>query len=253
MFIVKVEIADVGQARAKSPVLGVLGGMGPAATADFLDKLTKLTPADRDQDHIPVVICSFPQIPDRTEAILNSGPSPLPAMRNALAMLERCGVSRVAMPCSTAHYWFDELQEQTSLPIVHMVDAVACALQEGGLAGGAVGLLATTATIRAGVYANRLNKLGFHCLLPDDSDQAKLMSVIRAVKAGRTHDERNSDSIRRVADGLFESGARSVILACTELPLLLPAWDAREFLDATAALARACVYQAKIQKVSAMS
>jgi aspartate racemase len=247
MSIVKVESADVGQAPANSPVLGILGGMGPAATADFLDKLTKLTPADRDQDHIPAVICSFPQIPDRTEAILNNGPTPLPAMLYALAILERCGVSRVAIPCSTAHYWFDELQEQTSLPIVHMVDAVACALQEGGLAGGAVGLLATTATIRVGVYANRLNKLGFQCLLPNESDQANVMSIIRAVKAGRARDERNSDSIRRVADGLLESGARSVILACTELPLLLPSGDAREFLDATAALARACVYQPKIE------
>lgn len=225
-------------AASGRPVLGVLGGMGPAATSDFFQKLIELTPAKQDQDHIPTLICSYPQIPDRSEAILNKGPTPVPAMLRALHTLEICGVSRVAIPCNTAHYWFDELQSRTSLPIVHIVDAVAHALRGNGLRGGVVGLLATTGTVKALVYPERLKEWKFRCLVPDDSDQHRLMNVIRAVKSGRI-DGVSKQLVAKTVRHLFERGAQSVILGCTEFPLLR--LQQTGLLDSTEALARACL------------
>lgn len=220
-------------------VLGIIGGMGPAATADFLAKFTQLTPAGYDQEHIASVTCCFPSIPDRSEAILANGPSPLPAMLWSLKLLERCEVSRVVMPCNTAHRWFDDLQRTTTLPMIHIVDAVRHALIARDVVHNPVGLLATTATIRAGIYANRLAPCGIDCLIPTDDEQNHVMEVIRRIKA-RTVDEHCIVSIRAVAANLRRRGARSIILGCTELPLVLPS-EQGELLDSTAALARECV------------
>jgi aspartate racemase len=106
-------------------VLGVLGGMGPMATVDFMAKVLRNTPADRDQEHIPTIVCSATNIPDRSAAILEGGPDPLPAMRDALHKLERSGVTCIAMPCNTAHFWYSSLQLETNIPILHIVDNVA--------------------------------------------------------------------------------------------------------------------------------
>jgi aspartate racemase len=233
----------IGQTETNttSPLLGVLGGMGPAATADFFSKLTKMTLANRDQDHVAAVICSFPQIPDRSDAILNNGATPLPAMLHALSVLEGCGVTRIAIPCSTAHFWFDDLKRHTPLPIIHMVDAVACTLRDKGIGGGSVAVLGTTATIRARVYAERLEKWGFDCVAPGDAEQARIMDAIRAVKAGHLRNRQCAEAVRQVAVNLLKGGAQSVILGCTELPLLLPAVAMPDLIDATAALARACL------------
>ena len=113
-------------------MLGVLGGMGPMATVDFLAKLVRATPAGRDQDHIPTLVCSAVDIPDRADAILGAGPDPLPAMRAALVRLEAGGATRIAIPCNTAHHWHAALQAGTSLPILHIVDAVAETLARAG-------------------------------------------------------------------------------------------------------------------------
>lgn len=169
----------------------------------------------------------------------------MPAMLNALEILESCGVSRVAIPCSTAHYWFDELQRQISSPIVHMIDTVAEALRNAGTSGGTIGLLATMATIKTGIYTERLRRRGFECLVPSDDDQHKVMNIIRAVKSGRFNRAENAVSLRQVAAVLFERGAQYVVLGCTELPLLAPEDEGGRFLDATEALARACIRDVK--------
>jgi len=94
-------------------MLGVLGGMGPMATVDFLKKLVEATPAARDQDHLGVMVAQAPGIPDRTGAILGEGPDPLPAMTIALRRLEAAGATRIAIPCNTAHHWHGALQALT--------------------------------------------------------------------------------------------------------------------------------------------
>jgi aspartate racemase len=220
-------------------VLGVLGGMGPAATADFLSKLTWLTPVRRDQQHLRSIICSYPDIPDRTEAILSNGPSPLPAMLNCLALLQLCDVSCVAIPCNTAHYWFEELQRQSSVPILHIVDAVQHVLTERNALTLPVGLLATTATIRTGVYARRLAQHGVSCIVPEQREQARVMQMIRRIKSGDTT-ESVSAELSSVVASLRRRGAGAIILGCTELPLRLPAHDP-DFIDSTAALALECI------------
>jgi aspartate racemase len=221
-------------------VLGVLGGMGPMATVDFLRKLVEATPAARDQDHLGVMVAQAPGIPDRTQAILGLGPDPLPALTVALRRLEAAGATRIAIACNTAHHWHGALQALTGVPILHIVDAVAGALAMKGIAGGPIGLLATDGTMRAGIYPQRLAAHGFTCRAPED--QAAVMRAIRLVKAGDVGAARGL--LQAQAEALVASGCRQVVLACTEIPVALAGRVAAlrpMLLDATEALARACV------------
>lgn len=224
-------------------MLGVLGGMGPMATVDFLAKLVRATPAGRDQDHIPTLVCSAVDIPDRADAILGTGPDPLPAMRAALARLEAGGATRIAIPCNTAHHWHAALQAGTALPILHIVDAVAETLAEtlaGTGTGGRIGLLATDGTLRAGLYPERLARRGLACLGPDPEGQAAVAAAIRLVKAHRVAEAR--PLLEAQVRALAEAGCDRVVMACTEIPIALAGSDASgRLVDATEALARACV------------
>ncbi|MGH7019416.1 MAG: aspartate/glutamate racemase family protein [Brevundimonas sp.] len=219
-------------------MLGVLGGMGPAATLDFLAKLQDLTNASCDQEHCPVVTFSASGTPDRTAAILGRGESPLPAMQSALKVLERAGVSHVAIPCNTAHYWFDDLQAGTELRLIHIVEA---AMQELALRFGTVatvGLIATTGAVQSGVYHQRLEGDGRRVLTPPD--QSAVMGVIETIKAGRMA-EALPVLVHQVRT-LREAGAEAIVLGCTELPLCLPHLPVELqplIVDATEALARA--------------
>ena len=115
-------------------LLGVLGGMGPLAGIDFLAKLIAATPADRDQDHVPVILYSVPQISCRVEAVLGSGPSPLPAMAAGLDVLAGAGAEAVAIACNTAHHWYDDLARTSRVPILHIADAACTGIAEIGRA-----------------------------------------------------------------------------------------------------------------------
>ena len=130
--------------------IGILGGMGPLATADLFRKITLLTDAARDNDHIRVYIDSNARIPDRTAAILSGGTDPVPEMASALRSLEACGASCVIMPCNTAHYFLPRLQAMTKLPFLSILTAAAesCARQ---FPGRTVGILATRGTLAAGL------------------------------------------------------------------------------------------------------
>jgi len=223
-----------------SDCLGVLGGMGPAATADFLKKLVAMTPAATDQEHLPVIAQSIPTIPDRSRAILGQGPSPLPALKAGLARLRAAGCALAVMPCNSAHYWYDALAGE--LPMLHIVDAVAAALRRRGIEGGPIGLLATSGTVAAGIYQDRLAGTGFEILVPTPTDQADLVEAgIRAIKAGEF--DIAGGALRLAVARLRTRGIHATVLGCTELPLVLSsAPDATHlFIDSTAALAEACV------------
>ena len=220
---------------ARSPLLGVLGGMGPAATLDFLAKLQILAGASRDQDHCPVVTFSASDTPDRTAAILGRGASPLPAMQGALRALERAGVSHVAIPCNTAHYWFDALQVGTTIRMIHIVEATLEALDRRFAPAATVGLIASTGALQAGVY-QRLEAGGRRVLKP--SDQAAVMTLIEMIKAGGA--VQAAPALARQIRRLNRAGAEAIILGCTELPLCLPHMTADHralIVDATEALA----------------
>jgi aspartate racemase len=216
--------------------------MGPLATADFLAKLVRATPARRDQDHIPTLVCSAADIPDRASAILGQGPDPLPAMRAALARLETAGATRIAIPCNTAHHWHAALQAGTALPILHIVDAVADDLAGSGFAGGPIGLLASAGTLRVGLYPERLARHGFTGLSPDPDGQEAVVAAIDLVKAGQVAEA--ALILEAQARALVAAGCRRVVMACTEIPVALSALDdelAGVMVDATESLARACV------------
>lgn len=223
--------------------IGVLGGMGPAATADFLTKLIRLNPAERDQDHVPVLVLSDPRIPDRVAPIMESrGPSPLPALRRGIRTLEQAGAACIAIPCHTAHFWYDQMVETAGVPILHIADAVLADLaRRQDAADGPLGVLATAATLEAGFYQERLVAAGYACIVPRADVMATyVLPAIALVKRDLAVDA--VPLLSRAVDHLIERGARNVLLACTELPLALAAAaDTPACLDATEALARACI------------
>lgn len=227
----------------RPPILGVLGGMGPAATADFLAKLAERTPATRDQDHLRTIVYSDPTTPDRSEAIRDGGPSPVPAMAEGVRFLENAGVDLIAIPCNTAHYWFDELAAQSSVPIVHIVDAVQTQIRREAPEVDALGLLATNGTVEARIYHQALAPSGITVLdLVDLGPQNPVMAGIRAMKAGDVLGARSL--LNGAIEALTERGAQGVVYGCTDVSAALdlpPAGvDARAW-DSANALALACV------------
>lgn len=226
-------------------LLGVLGGMGPLATIDFMHKLLQATPARRDQDHVPVLVSSIPQIPDRNAAFTGTGESPLAAMVDCATRLKQAGAGLLVMPCNTAHLWFDALQAAVGLPMLHIVDA-AIAEARGRLAAGTgknappvpLGLLATHATQASGLYTRHAS---VHWLLPtEDEMQQLVMPGIHAIKSNQLDTGRHL--LQRAAQRLHQRGAQALVLGCTEVPLVLDEGNTpMPVVDATAALARAAV------------
>ena len=224
-------------------LLGVLGGMGPMATADFFRKLIEETPAERDEDHVPVIVYSVPQMPSRDSAITRGSESPLPHMLAGMRALKEQGVGSVAIPCNTAHYWYDELRRVSGLPILHIVDAACEVLRQRGGAQTRVGLLCTEATIEARIYQDRLSVHGIECVLnPLEERKAFVRVAIDQVKRGRLEDA--GRALESATARLFERGVDTLILGCTELPVALEAIRSEAMtrcVDATRALARASV------------
>lgn len=232
-------------AADRADAVGVLGGMGPLATADFMRKVIELTPAEKDPDHIPLIVSSYPQIPDRVGPILRGAtPSPLAALRRERQFLEAAGAKLIVMPCNTAHYWYDDLLSDAAVPFLHIVDAAAEALVDGGLPrGSAVGVVATKATLQAGMFQQRLKARGYDPVIPTDGDLDRwTVPGIAKVKANRLTE---AEALFRPAiETLLAAGAARVILACTEVPIAFPNGDVllrESCVDATEALARATV------------
>lgn len=226
-----------------APLLGVLGGMGPLATVDFLQKLIEETQAANDQQHIPFVTYSVPQMPDRPSAIIAGSESPLPHMLAGIAALRRAGASSVAIACNTAHYWYDDLVRECGLPILHIADAACSDLTLRGVNVERVGLIATRGTVAAGFYQQRLAAHGFECVLSSEGEQNQL--VLPAIEHVKRNEIKPAHALARDAVWrLRKRGAQTIILGCTEIPLAIDcvASDITPIcVDATRALARACV------------
>lgn len=221
-------------------VVGVLGGMGPLATVDFMQKVIKATPANRDQEHVPMIVHAIPQIPDRATAILSGKDDPFPALLEGLKTLERSGAGLVVIPCNSAHAWFDRLSAMTSMQMLHIADAVRRALAHKG---GQLALMATEGTVRAGFYQRYLSEADRKVLLPPPEVQAMITSGIASVKAGDIDEARRL--IGDAAHALQALGAERLLLACTELPIAIEETEHEAMtLDATLLLARACVHWA---------
>ncbi|PNG19859.1 aspartate/glutamate racemase family protein [Streptomyces cahuitamycinicus] len=228
-----------------SEVIGILGGMGPAATADFYAKLVSITPGTSDQDHLRTVIWSDPTIPDRSEALLGDGPDPTPWLLDGGRVLREAGATVIAIPCNTAHAFVPHIAGHVGLPIVHMIGEVARHLTTLSPRIHTVGLLATAGTVRAGLYQEWLDRSGIRLLLPGAASQdQEVTTAVHAVKAG-THDDRTAALLARAAQRLTARGAQAVIAGCTEIPLGLRA-DAVDvpLVDPALILAQALVRRA---------
>ena len=226
-------------------LVGVLGGMGPLATLDFIRKAMAATPAVSDQDHVPLIVSSIPQVPDRTAAFRGEGASPLAAMVASGQRLVRAGAGLIVIPCNTAHLWFGELEEALALPMLHVVDA---ALEDAAALAGegaALGLLCTDATLASGLYLNRPPAHPLqpppHWVLPTAPEMVDwVMPGIAAVKAGELG--RGADLLGAAAEALARRGAQALVLGCTEVPLVIgPGNSPLPVIDATQALAKRTV------------
>lgn len=221
--------------------IGILGGMGPLATADLYRKIVELTDADGDSGHLRVYIDSNPAIPDRTAAILEGGADPVPAMAGSLRKLEACGADCLIMPCNTAHYFLPRLQALTAVPFLSMLETAAAA-SAARFPGKTAAVLATRGTLSAGLYQQALAAGKVPFLVPSDPEQAALMRVIYGgVKAGAKPDAYRAD-LEAVLTALSRRGADYFILGCTELPLAAALLGlSQPTVDPTAELARAAI------------
>jgi aspartate racemase len=226
-------------------MIGVLGGMGPAATADFYQKLIRATPAKADQDHLKVLIFSNPQVPDRTAAIRREGLDPLPTLVASAEVLIQGGADLLTMPCVTAHHYYDALQRAVSIPILHMIGETVTAVLGDYPGLRRLGLLATTGTLQSRLFESYFEPRGFAILTPDPAVQTSaVMEAIYAVKRGEPL-ERAGRLIREAAEHMRGLGAEAILAGCTEVPLILQDGDVPlPVIDPTWILARAAVRQA---------
>jgi aspartate racemase len=223
-------------------IVGILGGMGPAATADFYRKLVEATPATTDQQHLQVVVWSDPTVPDRTAALLDDGPDPTPWLRHGVHVLTWAGADLIAVPCNTAHAFFSPTTGRNGVPVVHMIDQAVRAVAELAPPVRRVGLLATTGTVRAGLYQDWLGRAGLAAVLPTDDEQERLVApAIRAVMAGHRGAE-VAASLESAGASLARRGAQVIVAGCTEIPLVLgERCGPVTVIDPTRVLARAVV------------
>ena len=198
-------------------LLGILGGMGPLATVDFLKKITQLTPAHCDQEHVPWVVISQPGIPDRSTAIRTHSDAPSPYLTKGVAWLAEQGVQLIVVPCNTSHFWFDAMQKASRVPILHIADATVEALQSSQEPTGAIAVLATRVTVQAGIYSQRLMRNGFEIAFIDENEQLMVDKIIHSVKSGALENARSL--MHALQMELIARGVRTMILGCTELPL----------------------------------
>lgn len=210
-------------------IIGILGGMGPAATVELFRRIVLKTPAQCDQDHIPIVLDSNPRIPDRGPFILEGGPDPRPALCRSARRLEKMGASFIVMPCNTAHVFLPYLRRAVRIPFIDMIAETARVVREP-----CVGLLATETTIRTGLYHDACAPYGIEIVTPLPEDQARIMKIIYAIKGGSCDLTIHRD-LRAIARRLRERGAEALIVGCTELSLVAqdldgPIYDALDIL-----------------------
>lgn len=203
--------------QEKQKVLGVVGGLGPIATAHFMELVVTMTDAPSDQENLEMIIYNFPSIPDRTGYILGSNlKSPLPGLLNVSHALSRQEVACIAIPCVTAHYFYRELSAAVPTPILNAVEETAQLLKDSGIR--RAGIMGTDGTVLSGLYSDALERRGIRPVVPSRPRQQDVMHLIyRNVKAGLEPEMDRFDAVHRE---LEEKGAEAVILGCTELSMI---------------------------------
>lgn len=194
--------------------IGVIGGMGPLATADLYTKIINFTVAEKDQDHVPVIIDSNPLIPDRTEYILHGGESPLPEIIKSIRRLEAAGCDFLIMPCNTAHHIISEIKATTKIPFINMMEETVKMVAKE-YPGETVGLLATDGTAKSGAYHKYFEPVGVKVIIPKEHQKDVMEYIYQGVKTGDL--EKDLKGIELAINEMEDLGATIFILGCTEL------------------------------------
>ena len=228
--------------RYRTP--GIIGGMGPSATCDLMQKIIDNTDAGDDQHNIHLLVDQNTDVPDRTAAILKGGADPMPELIRSARRLEAAGADFLCMSCNTAHYFHERLSKEVSIPILNMPAESARELKRCGIQ--KVGLLATDGTIRTGVYHKYLKAEGIEVIVPEGENQAVIMSLIYdCVKKNAPTKDYPAAAVAKTVDDLKARGAEAYLLACTELPIAFERLGYRDgFVDPTLVLARAVIRDA---------
>ena len=233
--------------------IGILGGMGPEATAYFFELIIKNTQAKKDQDHIPLIIYSNPRVPPRTDAILKRGPSPLSALLRGTKILRQAGADFIVMPCLTAHFYYPQIKAREKIPFLSLVEETLRYAQKKYPDLRKAGLIASTGTLESRLFHKTFAKKGIDIICPGRQEQKQVMEAIfgkEGIKAGQTsgHPKR---LILEVAQKLVARGAQAIIAGCTEVPLVLKEEDLPvPFLEPMKITALACIRKAgyKVRK-----
>ena len=204
----------------KRKIVGVLGGMGPDATVDFMTKVIALTPADRDQDHLHMLVDHNPTVPNRQTFILGGDEDPGPAMAAMASRLEVAGADFLVIPCNTAYAFQKSILDVISIPLISIIDESIDAIGEKAPDAKAVGLLATNGCLQAGVYQSAMAAKDLVAVMPEDDELEQLMTLVNGIKAGHKGSD-VSASMRKLAEALVDRGAAAIIAGCTEIPLVL--------------------------------
>jgi len=222
-------------------VVGVLGGMGPEATARFLARVIALTPARKDQDHLRIIVDNNPKIPDRTEAILSGDRSILPVLLETAKNLEKNNVDFIVIPCNTAHYFYEDLVAEISVPILHMISEVTQAVSYSIPGCRKLGLIATSGTVASNLYQKQFEESGVVVIVPDTQSQAKVMDAILDIKENQEKDWARRQIIE-AANLLMEREVQALLLGCTDITLVVNENDFPvPLFDSTEVLAKATV------------
>jgi aspartate racemase len=222
-------------------LVGIIGGMGPDATVDFMSRILQVTPASTDQDHVRMVVENNPRIPSRQAAMRGEGESPGPAIAAIAERLEAMGADFLVMPCNLAHAWQSDIEAETNIPFISIVEeSVQAALDRSG-DDSAVGLMTTPGCFTAGLYQQALSVAGRPVVTQTPEELAQAMSLVEHIKSGNQSAEVAS-GLRALADKLVDRGAKVLIAACTEFPLVLDEsmFDVA-FISSTEVLARKTV------------
>lgn len=196
--------------------LGIIGGLGPMAGAYFMQLLIQMTDAQRDQDHIEMILHSCPSIPDRSQYILGkSDQNPMPEMCRVGKELVQSGAEIIAIPCITAHYFHEVLERELGVPVIHAIRETAYYLKERQIH--TIGIMATDGTVQSGLFTREMEKEGICCVYPSSEKQKLVMRLIYdEVKSGKSISIAN---LEQISKELFMEGAQIVLLGCTELSI----------------------------------
>jgi aspartate racemase len=201
-------------------LVGIIGGMGPDATVDFMSQILQVTPATTDQDHVRMVVENNPRIPSRQAAMRGEGQSPGPAIAAIATRLEAMGAEFLVMPCNLAHAWQSDIEAAITIPFISIVEeSVRSALQRSG-DDSAIGLMTTPGCFTAGLYQQALAESGRAVITQTPEELAEAMSLVEQIKSGN-RSQQIASGLRALANKLVDRGAKVLIAACTEFPLVL--------------------------------